>query len=213
MTPVRHAPAGRRGQDRAPVRTSFTEWTSNTRTPLTAVTAGRAANPALGKFLQSMGSARSGRPCGKRFRRLRLGQFMLTPRTVDRPRGWRACQDRRDIEPGSPIVLAFDGSRNGDTTACWPSPLSTTRTSSRSRSGRAKGSPRAGRCPSRRSRPRSSRPVSGSRRGGLRRSVPLVGIAPELARPGRADGGVPAVGSADDPGHLRARSRPSATAT
>ena len=77
------------------------------------------ANPALGKFLQGrrapLGHADDAgvvlppapaRPVRRR-----------RPGPVDRSGGrGPGCADRRDIEPGSPIVLAFDGSRNGDST-------------------------------------------------------------------------------------------------
>lgn len=97
---------------------AYLEWSSTEAHPVDCLCCWRAANPALGKFLKVDGLRSVQRTMRESsFRRLRLGQFIAT--TEDQwlaPEVWARCAHRRDIEPGSPVVLAFDGSRNGDAT-------------------------------------------------------------------------------------------------
>lgn len=79
----------------------------------------RIANPALGDFLAEDGLAAARRTLREPvFRQLRLGQWV---KGVDvwLPFGaWGACADAsRPVEPKQRVVLAFDGSASGDSTA------------------------------------------------------------------------------------------------
>jgi phage terminase large subunit-like protein len=78
------------------------------------------ANPALGDFLYADG-LRSVLPPVTRessFRRLRLGQWVEDLPEPWLPAGaWEACADDAGIPDGVEVVLGFDGSFNGDTTA------------------------------------------------------------------------------------------------
>ncbi|SER12262.1 Phage terminase-like protein, large subunit, contains N-terminal HTH domain [Microlunatus flavus] len=97
---------------------AYAEWTSDPTHDVTCECCWRSANPALGRFLKIDGLRSVQRTMRESsFRRLRLGQFVAT--AEDQwlsPESWAACAHGRDIEPGSPVVLAFDGSRNGDAT-------------------------------------------------------------------------------------------------
>lgn len=97
----------------------FREWTSDPSHPIDCKHCEKAANPALGDFLSrdSMASVRrTSRESS--YRRLRLGQWLevtedqwLTPDLI------RATTDEHDVADGARVVLAVDGSRNGDATA------------------------------------------------------------------------------------------------
>jgi phage terminase large subunit-like protein len=97
---------------------AFTEWTSDLSHPVDCLHCWKAANPALGKFLKVDGLRSVRRTMREAsFRRLRLGQFIAVAEDQwITPDAWMARQDPRSIEPGSPVVLVFDGSRNGDST-------------------------------------------------------------------------------------------------
>ncbi len=76
------------------------------------------ANPALGDFLDVEGLEVCLPPKMREasFRRARLCQFVDTLEEAWLPPGaWSACTDVRGIPDGSPVVLAFDGSFNADT--------------------------------------------------------------------------------------------------
>lgn len=79
----------------------------------------RAANPALGKFLARDGLASSLKTMRESsFRRMRLGQFISGAEDAwIEPDEWQAVEDRHGIPDGERVVLGFDGSFNGDTTA------------------------------------------------------------------------------------------------
>lgn len=51
------------------------------------------------------------------FRQLRLGQWVTGVESWLPWGTWAECQKRRDIKPGERVVLAFDGSASGDSTA------------------------------------------------------------------------------------------------
>lgn len=97
----------------------FREWTSDLSHPLDCAHCEKASNPALGDFLSPDALAsvrRTSREAS--YRRYRLGQWVETSEdSWLTPEAWKACEDRREIEDGSPVVLAFDGSYSGDATA------------------------------------------------------------------------------------------------
>lgn len=76
------------------------------------------ANPALGDFLAEDGMAAVLRTLREPvFRQLRLGQW-VTGSEAWLPWGaWAACQSDQTVPAGARVVLAFDGSASGDSTA------------------------------------------------------------------------------------------------
>lgn len=98
---------------------AFMEWTSDPSHKINCLHCCRAANPALGKFLKIDGLRSVQRTMRENsFRRLRLGQFIATAEDAWlTPEQWAACEQVQQIEDGSPVVLAFDGSYSGDATA------------------------------------------------------------------------------------------------
>lgn len=76
------------------------------------------ANPALGDFLAADGLAAARRTLREPvFRQLRLGQW-VTGSDAWLPFGaWDAIGADVDVEPGTRVVLGFDGSASGDSTA------------------------------------------------------------------------------------------------
>ena len=80
----------------------------------------QAANPAYADFLFAAGvdASRPPKVPEARWRRVRLGQWVTGSgdQWIDRA-DWDECQDARVILPGSPVVLAIDGSRVEDSTA------------------------------------------------------------------------------------------------
>ncbi len=80
----------------------------------------RLANPALGDFLFEDGLAALLPPKTREasFRRARLCQFVdLADEPWLEPSLWAACVDARPIPDGAEVVLGFDGSFSGDSTA------------------------------------------------------------------------------------------------
>ena len=76
------------------------------------------ANPALGDFLTADGLlsvAKTMREAA--FRRYRLGQWAGAQDSWLPFGAWDKCAARRDLRPGERIVLGFDGSASGDSTA------------------------------------------------------------------------------------------------
>lgn len=82
------------------------------------VAAWRAANPALGDFLALDGMEAARRTLREPvFRQLRLGQWVSESDAWLPFGAWDACAADADVPPGSRVVLAFDGSASGDSTA------------------------------------------------------------------------------------------------
>lgn len=79
----------------------------------------RIANPALGDFLAEDGMAAAKRTLREPvFRTLRLGQWVKGSEAWLPFGAWDACRDTaRVVGPGERVVLAFDGSASGDSTA------------------------------------------------------------------------------------------------
>lgn len=78
----------------------------------------RIANPALGDFLYEADLAAAVRPTPENeFRTKRLNQWVTTA-TAWLPTGsWDCCAATRTVPEGAPVVLGFDGSFSGDSTA------------------------------------------------------------------------------------------------
>lgn len=97
----------------------FREWTSDPSHPIDCTHCERASNPALGDFLSADALSsvrRTSREAS--YRRYRLGQWIeVSEDSWLTPEAWKACESPRQIEDGSPVVLAFDGSYSGDATA------------------------------------------------------------------------------------------------
>lgn len=76
-------------------------------------------NPALGDFLAEDGLAAAQRTLREpTFRQLRLGQWVSESDSWLPFGAWDSCLDeQRRVEPGDRVVLAFDGSASGDSTA------------------------------------------------------------------------------------------------
>lgn len=82
------------------------------------VEAWHTANPALGDFLALDGMAAAKRTLREPvFRQLRLGQWVKGSEAWLPFGAWDACTGDRDVERGAKVVLAFDGSASGDSTA------------------------------------------------------------------------------------------------
>ena len=78
----------------------------------------RVANPALGDFLAEDGMASARRTLREPvFRQLRLGQWVKASEAWLPFGAWDACCEPQDVPGGSRVVLAFDGSASGDSTA------------------------------------------------------------------------------------------------
>lgn len=79
----------------------------------------RAANPAAGDFLPIENVVQRYREIPEHeFRRYYLNQWTAAPDRWFPPGQWEACEDPRgDVPDGTPIVLGFDGSYSGDSTA------------------------------------------------------------------------------------------------
>ena len=77
------------------------------------------ANPALGDFLAEDGLAAAARTLREPvFRQLRLGQWVKSAGAWLPFGAWDQCLDgQRRVQPGERVVLAFDGSASGDSTA------------------------------------------------------------------------------------------------
>ena len=77
------------------------------------------ANPALGDFLAEDGLAAAARTLREPvFRQLRLGQWVKSAGAWLPFGAWDECKDTaRVVAPGERVVLAFDGSASGDSTA------------------------------------------------------------------------------------------------
>ncbi|MGO4984895.1 terminase large subunit domain-containing protein [Collinsella sp. Sow4_E3] len=77
------------------------------------------ANPALGDFLAEDGLAAAARTLREPvFRQLRLGQWVKSAGAWLPHGAWDECADTaRVVAPGERVVLAFDGSASGDSTA------------------------------------------------------------------------------------------------
>ncbi len=77
------------------------------------------ANPALGDFLAEDGMAAARRTLREPvFRQLRLGQWVKGSAAWLPFGSWGDCtDDQRRVQPGDRIVLGFDGSASGDSTA------------------------------------------------------------------------------------------------
>lgn len=77
------------------------------------------ANPALGDFLAEDGLAAAARTLREPvFRQLRLGQWVKSAGAWLPFGAWDECRDAaRVVAPGERVVLAFDGSASGDSTA------------------------------------------------------------------------------------------------
>lgn len=76
------------------------------------------ANPALGDFLAVDGMEAARRTLREPvFRQLRLGQWVKASDAWLPFGAWDACRADRDVPAGSRVVLAFDGSASGDSTA------------------------------------------------------------------------------------------------
>ena len=78
----------------------------------------REANPALGDFLAEDGLESARRTLREPvFRQLRLGQWVTGVEGWMPFGAWDLCRSERRVEPGQKVVLAFDGSASGDSTA------------------------------------------------------------------------------------------------
>ena len=78
----------------------------------------RVGNPALGDFLAEDGMAAARRTLREPvFRQLRLGQWVKASEAWLPFGAWDACCEPQDVPGGSRVVLAFDGSASGDSTA------------------------------------------------------------------------------------------------
>ena len=78
----------------------------------------REANPALGDFLAEDGLESARRTLREPvFRQLRLGQWVTGVEGWMPFGAWDACRSDRRPEPKQKVVLAFDGSASGDSTA------------------------------------------------------------------------------------------------
>lgn len=78
----------------------------------------RIGNPALGDFLAEDGMASARRTLREPvFRQLRLGQWVKASEAWLPFGAWDACCEPQDVPGGSRVVLAFDGSASGDSTA------------------------------------------------------------------------------------------------
>jgi phage terminase large subunit-like protein len=98
----------------------FAEFAAGAGCDLDDEDAWKAANPALDDFLHrdAMRALLPPKTREATFRRARLGQW------VDQldepwlpPDAWNACENDRELEDGTEVVLGFDGSFNGDCTA------------------------------------------------------------------------------------------------
>ncbi|GAB3698503.1 terminase large subunit domain-containing protein [Mariniluteicoccus flavus] len=77
-----------------------------------------AANPALGDFLAEDGLAAARRTLREPvFRQLRLGQWVTDVEAWLPFGAWADLATDRTVEPGARVVLGFDGSASGDSTA------------------------------------------------------------------------------------------------
>ena len=97
----------------------FREFTSETSHPTDCIHCEKVANPALGDFLtrKSMGAVRKTMR-ESAYRRLRLGQWLDTVEDQWIARSdWDLCATGEKISDGTRVVLAVDGSFNGDATA------------------------------------------------------------------------------------------------
>lgn len=76
------------------------------------------ANPALGDFLSVDGMEAARRTLRESvFRQLRLGQWVSGSEAWLPFGAWDACKNKLDVPRGTRVVLAFDGSASGDSTA------------------------------------------------------------------------------------------------
>ena len=106
---------GRRGDDPS---FAFVEFAAPDGCDLDDEAAWKVANPALGDFLAADAlrtTMRTSRESA--FRRYRLGQWAQGDGSWMPFEVWQQCADDRVIEPGSQVVLGFDGSASGDSTA------------------------------------------------------------------------------------------------
>lgn len=97
----------------------FREWSSEQSHAIDCGHCETTSNPALGDFLSRDALASVRRTARESsYRRYRLGQWIETSEdSWLTPESWAACEQAREIEDGSPVVLAFDGSYSGDATA------------------------------------------------------------------------------------------------
>ena len=106
---------GRRGDDPS---FAFVEYAAPDGCALDDEDAWRIGNPALGDFL-AIDALRSTLRTTREsaFRRYRLGQWAQGEGSWMPFESWQACASDRIIDAGEPVVLGFDGSASGDSTA------------------------------------------------------------------------------------------------
>ena len=97
----------------------FWEWSAPPGCAIDDEEAWAIANPALGDFL-AVDAMRAllGTTRASTFRQLRLGQWVEGEAAWITHEAWAACDDAdRLVDSAEPVVLAFDGSASGDSTA------------------------------------------------------------------------------------------------